>query len=153
MNLTKKNGSLIMEMIQSKNVEASKLDSYVSEIVKNGISLAKAYAAKYPESKKSVDVMIAHVDAIKKLEYKKAQKLWHDFDAPELAPDKVGLDLKKEENESVSDPLHTIVHPLLVYLSGQQYLKSKSMDDLKSMKGEMAEGIEQAKALVGRLGK
>lgn len=143
----------MMEMIQSKNVDPAKLDSYVSEIIKSGVSLAKAYAAKFPESKKPVDVMISHIDAIKKLEYKKAQKLWHDFDAAELAADKVGVDLKKEENESISDPMHTIVHPILVYLSGHQYLKTKSIDDLKSMKGEMAEGIEQAKALVGRLGK
>ncbi len=61
--------------------------------------------------------------------------------------------MKNEDNEHFTDPIHAIVHPLLVLKAAQSYDKDKKESYLKDMKEEMSEGIEQSIALVTHLSK
>ena len=56
----------------------------------------------------------------------------------------VGFDVKAEENEHFTDPAHAMIQPFMVLKAAQAYAADHKDADLKSMKEEMEESLEQA---------
>jgi hypothetical protein len=102
---------------------------------------------RFPAGKKLVDTVVAAIPEMRKLSFAEIESEWHDlkhFDKPGNA---VGIDLKAEENEHFTDPVHTIVHPLLVLKAAEDQAAKPSAENLQNIKEEMEEGIEQAEKM------
>ena len=69
---------------------------------------------------------------------------WHD--AAFFTKNNKGVDLQDEDNEHYLDPIHTIVHPVMVLVAARGFAKDGNADSLKAMKAEMQEGMEQVEA-------
>ena len=88
--------------------------------------------------------VVENVDAMKKLSFKDLEHEWHDLNHfTKSGSNDLGIDVKAEDNEHFTDPIHAIVHPLLVLKAAQAYATSKDEADLKAIKEEMEEGLEQ----------
>ncbi|MSU64421.1 MAG: hypothetical protein EXS31_18865 [Pedosphaera sp.] len=112
-------------------------------MVADAVWFAGEYAKAFPTGQKLLKVILDNVETMKKLSFKDLEHEWHDMHHFDAADKDIGLDLKAESNEHFTDPIHSIVHPLLVLKAAQNYASSKSADDLKSIKEEMEEGLEQ----------
>lgn len=136
-------GKAVVEMAINKKVDAAEVDKKVQTMVADAAWYAAEYAKAYPQGEKLLKVVLANLDAMKKLSFKELEHAWHDMHHFDTADKDIGLDLKAEENEHFTDPIHAIVHPLLVLKAAQAYTTSHSEDDLKAIKEEMEEGLEQ----------
>ena len=140
-------GRSVLEMAQTKKVDAAEVRKKVDRMLKLGVLLAKDYAVRFPAGKKLVDTVVAAIPEMRKLSFAEIESEWHDlkhFDKPGNA---VGIDLKAEENEHFTDPVHTIVHPLLVLKAAEDQAAKPSAENLQNIKEEMEEGIEQAEKM------
>ncbi len=136
-------GKAIVEASLTRKVDATELDKKVQTMVADAVWFAGEYAKAFPTGQKLLKAVTDSVEAMKKLSFKDLEHEWHDMHHFEAADKDIGLDLKSEDNEHFTDPIHTIVHPLLALKAAQDYSSSKSADALKSMKEEMEEGLEQ----------
>jgi hypothetical protein len=78
---------------------------------------------------------------MKDMTFEVIEKQWHDLGY--FKEHKPTIDLANEDNEHFTDPLHAMIHPMMVLRAAITYQTSKSEDDLKAMKEEMDEGLEQ----------
>lgn len=137
-------GKAVVEMAISRRVDAAEVEKKVETMVNDAVWLATEYAKAFPKGAKLLQTVTDHVGDMRKLSFHELEGEWHDlgyFGKPGRDP---GIDLKAEDNEHFTDPIHTIVHPLLVLRAAQAYAAGKKEEDLKAMKTEMEEGLEQA---------
>ncbi|MCS6242662.1 MAG: hypothetical protein H2172_02200 [Opitutus sp.] len=146
-------GKSVVDMVIAQKVDLATVTAKVDILVAEGTVLAQAYIKAYPAGAKLLNAVIANIPEMKKLGYDELLTEWHDLGYFAKPGHEVGLDLKSEDNEHFTDPIHAIVHPLLVLKAAQSYDKDKKESYLKDMKEEMSEGIEQSNALVTHLSK
>lgn len=137
-------GKAVVEMAVSKKVDAAEVAKRVDTMVADALWFAGEYAKIHPKGAKLLQTVASNVAAMRQLSFDHLEHEWHDLAFFAKPGNDVGLDLKAEENEHFTDPIHTLVHPLLVLKAAQAYANSKSEKDLKSLKEEMEEGLEQA---------
>jgi hypothetical protein len=136
-------GKSVVEMALTKKVDAAEVEKKVQTMVADALWFVGEYSKAFPKGEKLLKVITDNADAMKKLSFKDLEHEWHDLGHFEKADKDIGLDLKAEENEHFTDPIHSLVHPLLVLKAAQDYASSKSDAALKSIKEEMEEGLEQ----------
>jgi hypothetical protein len=137
-------GKAVVTMAVAKNVDPAVVEKHVNTMVADALWFAAEYAKLHPKGAKLLKVVADNVDAMRKLSFEQLESEWHDLGYFAKPGHEAGLDLKAEENEHFTDPIHTLVHPLLVLKAAQAYAAGKKDDDLKSLKEEMEEGLEQA---------
>lgn len=137
-------GKAVVDMALAKSVDVAVVRAKVDTMVANAVALANAYAEKFPQGRKLLAAVVAGVPEMKKLSFKDLEAEWHDLKHFEKAGNEPGIDLKAEDNEHFTDPIHAIVHPLLVLSAAETYAKDHDADSLKQIKEEMEEGLEQA---------
>lgn len=135
-------GKAVVEMAIAKKVDAAEVAKRVEIMVADALWVVQEYALIKPQGAKLLKVISDNVEAMKKLTFKELEQEWHDLHHFDQGND-TGVDLKAEENEHFTDPIHSLVHPLLVLKAAQNYAAGKGEADLKSMKEEMEEGLEQ----------
>ena len=137
-------GKAIVEMAISKKIDAAEVEKKVEILVKEAVWAATEYGKVNPKGEKLLKTVVDNVDAMKKLSFKDLEHEWHDLNHfTKSGSNDLGIDVKAEDNEHFTDPIHGIVHPLLVLKAAQNYAKSKDEAELKSIKEEMEEGLEQ----------
>lgn len=137
-----KAGKTVVEMGLLKKVDAVEVEKNVEVMLADAVWMAGEYAKAFPNGQKLLKAVTDNVEAMKKLSFKELEHEWHDLHHFDKITD-LGLDLKAEENEHFTDPIHSIVHPMLVLKAAQRYASAKSDEDLKAIKEEMEEGLEQ----------
>ncbi|MDP6873324.1 MAG: hypothetical protein QF521_07345 [Alphaproteobacteria bacterium] len=145
-------GQKIIDMVNSNKVDVGTVEKNVLVAVNAGIELAQAYAKKHPEGKAALDAVISNaansdgtaVGNMSKLPFATIEADWHD--AAYFSKNDLGVDLQDEDNEHYLDPIHTIVHPIMVLVAARDHAKDGNADSLKAMKAEMQEGMEQVEA-------
>ena len=136
-------GKSVVEMALTKKVDASEVEKKVQTMVDDALWFLGEYGKAFPKGEKLLKVVAGNAEAMKKLSFKELEHEWHDLGHFDKADKEIGLDLKAEENEHFTDPIHSLVHPLLVLKAAQDYVTTKSEDALKNIKEEMQEGLEQ----------
>ena len=137
-------GKAVVDMALSKKIDAAEVAKRVDIMVADAIWFAGEYAKAHPKGAKLLQTVTSQVGTMRQLSFEELESEWHDLGYFTKAGHDTGLDLKAEENEHFTDPIHTLVHPLLVLKAAQAYATSKAEKDLKSLKEEMDEGLEQA---------
>jgi hypothetical protein len=140
-------GRSVLEMAQTKKIDAGEVRKKVDRMLEIGVLLAKDYAVRFPAGKKLVDTVVAAIPEMRKLPFAEIESEWHDLKHFDKPGNDVGIDLKAEENEHFTDPVHTIVHPLLVLKAAEEQATKPSAENLQNIKEEMEEGIEQAEKM------
>jgi hypothetical protein len=143
----------VVDMALARTVDVTVVRAKVDIMLASAVSLAGAYAEKFPQGRKLLDAVIAGVPEMKKLSFKELEDEWHDLKHFEKPGNDPGVDLKLEDNEHFTDPIHAIVHPLMVLSAAESYAKQKDAESLKQIKEEMEEGIEQAEKVRAVLAK
>lgn len=158
-----KSGRAVVDMVNAKAVDADKVTALILTMEQQAVPLAQAYAAKFPAGKGLIDTVIAQVAAVdasgnvtgfgpmKDMTFEVIEKQWHDLGY--FKTNKPAIDLTDESNEHFSDPLHTMIHPMMVLRAALDFKTSKSDKDLTSMKEEMEEGLEQVEKTASVLAK
>jgi hypothetical protein len=158
-----KAGRAVVDMVNAKAIDAEKVAALVLTMQQQAVPLANAYSAKFPPGKGIIDTVIAQVATVdgsgqvtglgpmKDMAFEVIEKQWHDLG--HFKTNKPAIDLTDEDNEHYSDPLHTMIHPMMVLRAAMDYKTSKSDKDLQAMKEEMEEGLEQVEKTVGVLTK
>ena len=146
-----KAGKAVTEMVIAKQVDLPAVTAQIDILVKESVVMAEAYAKAYPKGRKLLDKVIASVPAMRAMSFDELQTDWHDLGVFAKPGYETGIDLKDEDNEHFTDPIHAIVHPMLVLKAAQAYATDKKEDNLKAMKEEMEEGLEQAEKLIAKL--
>ncbi len=136
-------GKAVVEMALGKNINAATVAAKVDAMLTSATWLAREYAKKHAKGEKLLTVVINNIEAMKKLPYKDIEHNWHDLHHFDTKDKDIGLNLKDEDNEHFTDPIHSIVHPLLVLKAAQDYAAKPNDEALKNIKEEMEEGIEQ----------
>lgn len=139
----------IIDMVNSQNVNVAAVEESVLTAVKSGIKLARAYAEKHPEGKDTLEAVIRNaanaegsaLGEMSTLSFDVLEADWHD--AAYFTRNDHGVDLQDEANEHYLDPIHTIVHPLMVLAAAKDYVQTGNTESLNAMKAEMQEGMEQ----------
>ncbi len=141
-----KTGHEVISMINSGHVDSKTLEEKVLSLTKNSVIIARAYEKKFPQGKKLLEATIhevAQLDSsgyvtglgpLKDKSFSYIEKEWHDFGITSTKD--FSIDMGEEDNEHFSDPVHVMVHPLLV-------LKAHQENNKAAMKEEMDEGLEQ----------
>lgn len=137
-------GKAVVDMAISKKIDAAEVEKRVNIMVADALWFAAEYAKAHPKGAKLLHLLTSNADAMRKLSFQDLESEWHDLGYFTKPGHDTGLDLKAEENEHFTDPIHTLVHPLLVLKAAQAYTTTKAETDLKAMKEEMEEGLEQA---------
>jgi hypothetical protein len=143
-------GKSLVNMALSKKVDTAEASKQVDKLLEAGKWLAEAYAQKFPQSAKLLKIVTDNIAEMKKLSFQDLEHQWHDLHYFSNKKEAIGVDLADENNEHFTDPIHVIVHPLLVLKAAQSFASGGGGDAaLQQMKEEMEEGIEQIdKALV-----
>jgi hypothetical protein len=136
-------GKSLVNMAISKKVDTAEASKLVDKLLEEGKWLAEAYAQKYPQSAKLLKLVTDNIGEMKKLSSKELEHQWHDLQYFNNKKEAIGLDLTDENNEHFTDPIHVIVHPLLVLKAAQSFASGGGDVALQQMKEEMEEGIEQ----------
>ena len=145
-------GRAVLDMVNAQNVDLAQVQTLVLEMQKAAIPAAKAYVAKHPAGAKVIAKTIAAavtVDAsdaitglgtMKDLSFDEITAQWHDCAIFTVA--EVGIDMTAEANEGIKDPLHAIVHPVMVLRAATDQAAKAAKENLDRMKEEMTEGAE-----------
>lgn len=137
-------GKAVVEMALTKKVDAAEVEKRVETMLAAATWIATEYGKAHPKGAKLMKEVTDNVGAMKKLSFKDLEHEWHDLNHfTKSGGNDLGIDVKAEDNEHFTDPIHTIVHPLLVLKAAQAYASSKDEGDLKAIKEEMEEGLEQ----------
>jgi hypothetical protein len=137
-------GKAVVEMAITQKVDPAEVAKKVDIMIADALWLAGQYAKAHPKGAKLIGTYIENIATLRTLSYHDLETEWHDLGYFAKPGREAGLDIKAEENEHFTDPLHTLVHPLMVLRAAQSYAAGKKPDDLKAMKTEMEEGLEQA---------
>ena len=109
-------GKAVVEMAISRKVDAAEVAKRVDIMVADALWLAGEYAKIHPKGAKLLQTVTSNVDAMRQLSFDNLEHEWHDLGYFAKPGNDVGLDLKAEENEHFTDPIHTLVHPHQHYL-------------------------------------
>ena len=151
-------GAAVVEMTQSKKVDAAQVEAKVIVMEHNAVILSRAYASKFPAGTKLIDTVIAQVAVVdakggvtalgpmKDLSFQEIEDQWHD--GAYYKSHDLGVNFEDEANEHFTDPIHTMVHPMMVLRAAMAFQKGQDAKDLKAMKDEMDEGMEQAEKML-----
>lgn len=145
------NGKVLVEMAITKKVDAAEAQKRVDALVADAVWFANAYAAKHPKGAKLLKLVTDNVEAMKKASFKELEHDWHDLHFFDKRQAEIGINLKDEDNEHFTDPIHTLVHPLLVLKAAQAQVAAPNEENIKNIKEEMEEGLEQMEKLKGAL--
>ncbi len=137
-------GKAVVDMALSKKVDPAAAAAKVDTMVQDASWLATEYGKKHPAGQKLLLAVTSGVADMKKLSFDELEKQWHDLHVFDGKKDEIALDLTDEDNEHFTDPIHALVHPLMVLKAAEDFAKSGSEEALKQIKEEMEEGIEQA---------
>ena len=146
-----KAGKEVVEMAVAKKLDIAVAEKDLKACVEEAKWFCAEYAKAFPKGEKLLKTVVDNEPAMEKLAFKELESEWHD--GGYFTKHDVGVNLKEEENEHFTDPIHSLVHPLLVLRAAHDYGTSKSDEDLKKIKEEMEEGIEQAEKLKAALEK
>jgi hypothetical protein len=158
-----KSGRAVIDMANAKSVEVAKVSALVLTMEQQAVPMAQAYAKKFPAGKELIDAVIAQVATLdasgavtalgpmKDMSFEVIEKQWHNMGY--FKEHKIALDVSNEDNEHFTDPIHTIIHPMMVLRAAIDYQTSKSEKELKAMKEEMDEGLEQSEKTLRVLSK
>lgn len=159
-------GRAVVDKINSGSLDLALVTEKVIEQQRQAVALGRAYAVKHPEGTKLINYIISQavtVDAagnvtglgpMAALDFKSIEDEFHDLGHFKTKPeDAGGLDLSNEDHEHFTDPLHTIIHPLMVVAAARAWTADKKAEHLAEAKGEMEEGIEQAEKTAETLSK
>lgn len=137
-------GKAIVEMAINKKIDIAEVEKRVQILLTESTWGATEYAKVHPKGAKLLKTTVDNIDAMKKLSYKDLEHEWHDLNHfTKSGGSDLGIDVKAEDNEHFTDPIHSIVHPLLVLKAAHTFAASKDEAELKSVKEEMEEGLEQ----------
>ena len=151
-------GAAVVEMTQSKKVDVAQVEAKVVAMEQGAVVLSRAYASKFPAGAKLIATVIEHVAVVdakgsvtalgpmKELSFQEIEDQWHDgayFKSHDL-----GVNFEDEANEHFTDPIHTMVHPMMVLRAAMAFQKGQDAKDLQAMKDEMDEGMEQAEKML-----
>ena len=145
-------GQEVMKSILTQDIDVAKITKQVDVLVASGIVIAKEYMAKHPETTPVLEVLVSKIEKLKGESFETLEADWHDVGYFKKPGNEVDFDFDDEDLEHVLDPLHVVIHPLLVLRAAEAYEKSKSVDELQVMKEEMGEGLEQLHTLQKTLG-
>jgi len=134
----------VLDMTVTKKVDAAEVEKLVDTMLPHAIWLARAYAEVRPQGAKYINLYIENLDNIRKLSFHEIESEWHDMGIFAKPGHDVGFDVKAEENEHFTDPAHAMIQPFMVLKAAQAYAAGHKAEDLKSMKEEMEESLEQA---------
>jgi len=146
-------GEAIVQMANSKKVDAAELDKKVDSMVADGIWMSEEYLKLKPEGTKWFQAVFSNIPAIKKLPAEEIEKNWHDghhFDGKEK---EIGINHQDEKNEHFRDPLDSVTHPLIISRAGHDYVDKKDEASLKMMKENAAEALDQVKKAAAAISK
>ena len=159
-------GRAVVDKINGGSLDLAFVSEKVLEQERQAVALGRAYAAKHPAGAKLINYVISQavtVDAsgqitglgpMAALDFKVIEDEYHDLNHFKTKPeDAGGVDVSKEDNEHFTDPLHTIIHPLMVVSAARAWTADKKKEHLAVAKGEMEEGIEQAEVTAKSLAK
>jgi hypothetical protein len=159
-------GRAVVDKINAGSLDLAFVTEKVVEQERQAVALGRAYAVKHPEGAKLINYIISQavtVDAagevtglgpMAALDFKVIEDEFHDLGHFKTKPeDAGGLDLSNEDQEHFTDPLHTIIHPLMVVSAARTWTADKKPEHLAVAKGEMEEGIEQAEKTAETLSK
>ncbi len=152
-------GASIVDMVNSQSVSVDEIEKKVVDLTRISVDLTNRYKQIHPDGAKLLDITIEQVAALDNgsvvgvgpmadLTFDEIEGQWHDLGYFES--NDVGVDLEDEDNEHFTDPMHVMIHPIMVLRAAKDYATSSSPDDLNAMKAEMEEGMEQV-ALVGEV--
>lgn len=145
----KKEGKVIMDMILKKEIDVDKVKKSAIAMTNAAAELAKTYVIKHPKGKKMIDMALDKLDTIKKSSFEEIEKQWHDLEF--FKGKEIGIDMTDEDNEHFTDPLHSMLHPILTLRAAEAYAKSKDEKNIQTMKEELSEGLEQMEGLSEKL--
>lgn len=149
-----KTGQSIVDMVNRGDVDTDSVRASVIELTRDSVLLAQEYLVKYPEGKALITEVInevASLDASGNVtglgpmaedSFDYMEKHWHDLGFMEGKS--YGIDMEDEDNEHFTDPLHVMIHPIMVFRAAQD----KNLD---AMKAEMQEGMEQIEITVNAM--
>ena len=153
-----KAGTSIVDMTNSGNVDTSVVREKVLELTKQSVEIAKMYTEKHHEGKALLQEVIQAVAKLNssgqvealgpmvELSFQEIEDKWHDLG--HFESDSKGVDLEDEDNEHFTDPLHVMVHPIMVLRAAIDFANTGDKELLKTMKEEMEEGLEQVELTV-----
>ncbi len=150
-------GQAIVDMVNSQSVSVDQIEAKVLDLTKASVELANLYKQAHPDGTQLLDVVITQVANVDngavtgvgpmvELSFDEIEGQWHDLGYFESNDS--GVDLEDEDNEHFTDPLHVMIHPIMVLRAAKDFSASNSPEDLNAMKSEMEEGLEQV-AIVG----
>ena len=150
-------GRAVVDKINAGSLDLGFVTERVVEQERQAVALGRAYAAKHPAGAKLIEYVISQAVTLNAagevtglgpmaaLDFKVIEDDFHDLGHFKNKPeDAGGLDLSNEDHEHFTDPLHTIIHPLMVVAAARAWSADKKPEHLAVAKGEMEEGIEQA---------
>ncbi len=141
-------GEAVLSMANSQKLDVDVVDKKIDIMVADGIWIAEEYLKVKPEASKWFKAVFDNIPAIKKLPFEEIEKNWHDghhFDGKEK---EIGINHQDEKNEHFRNPLDSVTHPLMVQRAAHDYAQKKDAEDIKRIKEEMNEGLDQVKKAV-----
>ncbi len=155
-------GLSIVDMVNSRSVDVPNVEKTVLELTKISVALSDEYKKIYPQGAKLLDIVTKEVAVVERghtvglgpmveLPFQEIEDKWHDLGF--TATQDVGIDMEDEDNEHFTDPLHVMVHPIMVLRAARDWRKDNSDTHLDAMKAEMQEGMEQVAILLKATGK
>lgn len=137
-------GKAIVQMAITKNIDPAEVEKKVQILLTEATWGATEYAKVHPKGEKLLKTVVENIETMKKLSFKELEHEWHDLNHfTKSGGSDFGVDVKAEDNEHFTDPIHSIVHPILVLKVAQAFATSKDEAELKTVKEEMEEGMEQ----------
>ena len=147
------NGRAIVDMVNAGNIDVAEVRKKVLAATKDSVALAQIYIEKYPQGKALLEEVINNVAVMsngmvtdlgpmQNETFDHMEDYWHDIGYTKEKD--YGVDMEDEDNEHFTDPLHVMVHPLMVLRAAQD-------GNGDAMKSEMEEGMEQIELTVEAL--
>ena len=156
-----KEGTAIIDMVNTGSINLAEVESKVLLLLQQAVPLAYAYGDAHPNGKQYLQVVIdeaakesgkGNVTALGPMvdqTFDHLEVFWHDAGFAEVKD--IGIDMSDEDNEHFNDPMHAIVHPVMVLRAARDYSSNNDPNALAAMKSEMEEGIEQVQLLINEL--
>ena len=138
-----KAGKEVVDMVLSNSVDVAEVRKRANAMEADAIWLSKEYAKIHTEGTKLLKAIWEHEDHLKTISFDELESEWHDWGYFAKPGNDPGIDLEDEDNEHFSDPIHAIVHPLMVAKAAESWDATKDKRHLQVMKEEMEEGLEQ----------
>jgi hypothetical protein len=135
-------GKAIVDAIIAQKIELPEIQKNVDAMLVDATGIAKLYGEKHPAGAKLLSTVVANIPAMKKLNFHDLEKQWHDLGYFKEPGNNPGLDLASEDNEHFTDPIHVVVHPLLVLKAAEAFAADAKPEHLNVMKEEMRKIVQ-----------